>query len=263
MESTETRHVIELVHDDPSKTIPLFFERDGPPPQREHLAFAERFRLPALSEDAGEEVDSAAARAPAEDPGPPPSGVRVETADGETRIVIGDSRRARWLVALFWGALPLCFGALAYQIEPMAGYLAAGMAILFIVMIFGVSRLLDGKRKNEHGAICLNDERVWVERPEMARPQWIETARTALVNAIAPDARTESLPLESMPRGAVARVRVDAYVSHDSHSAGGAPHARLLIEADEARLEYIGTQFDAKKLEWVRDYLRHRLAKEI
>ena len=67
-------------------------------------------------------------------------------------------------------------------------------------------------------------------------------------------------------REAIEQIRVDTYTSHNSGSShgsghgGSTGHGRLLIEGDGGRLSYIGTQFDRKKLEWVRDYLRHELA---
>jgi hypothetical protein len=262
IESTKTKHVVELLHEDSAKTIPLLVQTDGGPPRAAQEAFAARFRLPALTPDS-EQMTLSVAALVVKDPGPPPSGITLESRDGATRVVLGSSQRAKWLTALFWVALPLGFGALAYQIEPVAGYAAAAMATLFVLMIFGASRLMHGKPAAEHAAICLNADRIWVERPRLDAPQWIDAARTALVDAIAPDGPRESLPLESMPRNAVAQVRVDVYVSHSSGASGGTPHARLLIEAEAARLEYVGTQFEGKKLEWVRDYLRYRLAKGI
>jgi hypothetical protein len=262
IESTKTKYVVELLHEELDKTIPLLVKAEGEPPRAEQETFAARFRLPALAIDA-QDVVLREAPAAARDPGPPPPGVWLENPNGVTRVIIGSSSRTKWLTALFWVLPPLGFGALAYQIEPVAGYAAAAMAALFVLMIFGASRLLHGKASDERAAICLNVERIWVERPGMDAPQWIDAARTALAEAIAPDAPRESLPLESMPRNAVQQVRVDVYVSHGSDSSGGTPHARLLIEAEAARLEYIGTQFEGKKLEWVRDYLRHRLAKGI
>jgi hypothetical protein len=62
------------------------------------------------------------------------------------------------------------------------------------------------------------------------------------------------------PRSHIEQVRVDSDTSHSSDSERGTSrHARLIIEGDAGRPEYIGTPFDRKKLEWGRDYLLYRL----
>ena len=257
-DTTRTLHFLELAHDDPAKTVPLYYQEGGTPPRELQYRFAKRFRLPVLAQDSGRDVALDALPPAVRDPGPPPSGVRIETRGDTTRVVIGRGRSEKRLTLVVWASFPLAIGAVAYQIEPMAGYLAGGMAALLELMILTVGRLFQGKEAVEEGAICLDGDRIWVERPGGPAADWIQTARTAFAGAFAPEARTESLPLDSMPRSAVEQIRVDTYASHDSDSS--VPHARLLIEARAGRLEHVGTQFDRKKLEWARDYLRYRLS---
>ncbi|MCB1019600.1 MAG: hypothetical protein H6509_03985 [Bryobacterales bacterium] len=252
--STQTRFWLELAHADASKTVPLYFQAGGAPPRERQEAFAERFRLPVLLPDGEDEIAAGAAPAAA-DPGPPPPGVRVETEGESTRIVIGSGRGERRLTVLIWLSFPVIVGLVAYRIEPLAGWWAAGLAAVLALAILGLGRLMQGK-DGDDGAICLSAERIWVERPR-GGGEWMDDARTAFVGAFGPEAREESLPLESMPRAAVEQVRLDVYTSRNSDAS--VPHARLLIEARAGRLEYIGTQFDRAKLEWVRDYLRYVL----
>jgi hypothetical protein len=152
----------------------------------------------------------------------------------------------RGLAALLWIAMPLVVGALAYRVEPRAGYAAAVVSAIIALLLFLSERRAQGKRQSLGApAICLDENRIWIERP--IEPRWIETTRTVFAEAPAPDALGESLPLDSMPRLAVQRIRVE-------------PPARLLIEADAGRLELARSASDRNRLEWVRDYLRYCLA---
>ncbi|MEZ5364172.1 MAG: hypothetical protein R2748_17990 [Bryobacterales bacterium] len=123
LDSTETRFWVELAHENPSKTVPLYFQAGGAPPRERQEAFAERFRLPALLPDGEAEISSGSTRT-ASDPGLPPSGVRVESKGESTRIVIGSGHGEKRLVALIWLSFPVIVGAIAYRIEPLAGYWA-------------------------------------------------------------------------------------------------------------------------------------------
>ena len=184
----------------------------------------------------------------------PPAGVHLETDGGVTRLTIGADPQSWRRAALWWALALLAFGALAYRVEPRAGYVAAGMAglALLAIFVFGLGR---GKLAEQQGsAVCLNEERIWVERPPDASPEWVEAARTAFAGAPGPETGIESLPLDSMPLSVVRQVRVEI-------DAGARSRPRLVIEAEAARLEFAGAGGDRERLEWIRDYLRQRLAK--
>ncbi len=267
IESTRRYQIVELVHDDDAKTVPLFVSQDSDPPRELHEAFARRLRLPTLSPDSGgdqtravEDLDQPVRRrGPAGDPGPPPPGVIVERSVDAARISIGTGRFGGGLVMLFWLSVPLLFAFIGYQIEPLAALLAGGMAALFVLMMLGLGRLMAGDRKQP--AVCFSDERVWIDRPRFETPAFIDATRTVLRQFAGAEPRDPRPILESLPLGAVEQIRVDTYVSHRDEQ-GSTPHARLSIEADAGRLEYIGTQFDRKKLEWVRDYLEYEWSRE-
>ncbi len=263
LESTKIYHIIELAHDDPGKTVPLHVSQGAGPPRAAHEAFARRLRLAALYPDSSREAvrdvgdldRPLSSRGPATDPGPPPPGVVVERRADETRISIGAGRLGNRLAMLFWLAIPLIFGFIGYQVEPLFGLAAAAMAALFVLMMFGLGRLMSGAEKPL--AVCFSSERVWIDRPETSRPAFVDAARTA-VQQFAGAAIPEARPiLESLPLGAVEQIRVDTYVSQRDEG-GPISYPRLLIEADAGRLEFMSSQFDRKKLEWVRDYLEHQ-----
>ncbi len=247
----QSYHIIELVHDDDARTVPLYVKEGGPPPREIQEAFARRFSLPALSPDSSGEAVRAAreldrslseAGAPVADPGPAPSGVLVQQQDGATRLTIGIGRGGKSLVWLFWLSLPPLFGGLVYQLDPAMGFLTTGMVAFGVLVLLGIEKLMGGKQRLSRRAVCIDSERVWID--EGAPP-----------------------PARSLPRSRIEQVRVDLYTSHSSQLGDlrdgpyvPTHHPRLVIEGDTGRLEYIGAQFDRKKLEWVRDYLRYRLA---
>lgn len=252
VESTKTWHVIELVHDDPRRTLPLHVREDGAPPRDVQEAFARRFGLPALAPDREGEVARpvealdrplAATGAP-RDPGPPPSGVRVTRTGDEIRITVGLGRTGRRLVALFWCALPLAFGLLVHPLDPWMGVVAGGLSALFVATIFGLARLVHGGAERPR-ALVIDAATIRIEAP---RPRGGVLARWLR--------RLPERPADTLRRGAVEQVRVDTVTSHASRD-GGAPshHARLVIEGDEGRLTLVATAFDGAKLAWVRDYL--------
>jgi len=80
------------------------------------------------------------------------------------------------------------------------------------------------------------------------------------------DINAAERPPKTLPRLAIEQIRVDTYTSHYSGAARGSStggstvRGRLVIEGDDGRLDFVGSQFDKRKLEWVRDYLRHDLA---
>ena len=233
--------IVELAHHDPSRNVAVYVKEAGPSPRGVQEAFARRFDLPALSPDSSGESARLAAELDRElaeqggrfaDPGPAPSGVTLKQRDGATRIVVGAGTAARGFAWLWWLSIPILFGGVAYMIDPRFAPVAGGMGAVFVLMILGLGMLFEGRGGRNEWAICIDAEKVWVTTPSGS----------------------------SLPRSRIEQVRVDSYTSDSSDSKRGTSrHARLIIEGDAGRLEYIGTQFDRKKLEWVRDYLLYRL----
>ncbi|MBM3748483.1 MAG: hypothetical protein FJW34_22110 [Acidobacteria bacterium] len=269
-------HIIELAHDDPAKTVPLYVQESGAPPRHIQEAFARRFGLPALSPDSSGEIARQVAElgrslseqgAVVPDPGRPPSGVQLRQRNGTTRLTIGNTRLGQSLVWLFWVALPLVFGALVYQLDPIMGYVAAGMAALLVLTILGIGKLM-GRKEEDQRAICIDGERVWIVQGERREPALAGLMRRTVSRVSGVELPgLPSAPPSSLPRSAIEQVRVDRYTSHGAGGGGfqdddDGPtfHPRLLIEGKAGTLEYIAAQFDRKKLEWIRDYLRYRLA---
>lgn len=115
------------------------------------------------------------------------------------------------------------------------GYAAAAMAALLVLVLLGVGRRMR-RTAGDTRVLGVTADRIWVDRPA-----------------------------QSMPRAAVQQVRVDTYTSYRTSTtgqpgAGGSVLPRLLIESTDGRLELIGGPFERRKLEWIRDYLRHALA---
>lgn len=258
IETTRNYQIIELAHDNPARVIPLYVVIGAEPPSGVHKAFAERLRLPALAEDAarGPVAVNADRNEPAHDPGPPPSGVEL-TREGETtRISVGTGLLGRTLAPLFYLGMVLLFGFIGYQIEPLAGLAAAGMAALLFVMTFGIARVFG--KDSRPPAICLTSERVWIDRPASRMPAFIGTIRTAMQETVGAEAPELHPVVESLPLRAVERIRLDRYRSQNREG-GSTPLPRLLIEAEAGRLEFMASQFDEGKLEWVRRYLEWRI----
>ena len=270
--STKTYHIVELAHANPGRTLPLYVRQGMESPRDIQEAFARRFDLPALAPDSGGESARAAdalntplSAQPAIDPGPPPSGVRVQQHGDSTRIVVGQGRAGAVLVAVSWISIPLIFGGIGYMIEPFAGLMAGGMAVLFVAIMFGAARLVGTKTSKQLSALVVEPDRIWIDRPEFD-DRFAKFARRIFSAISGRDVVAATRPPETIPRRAIEQIRVDTYTSHRSGTASGSGHSsstvhdRLVIEGDGGRLAYIGTQFDRKKLKWVRDYLRHELA---
>lgn len=258
IETNKRYQIIELAHDNPERTVPLYVSEGADVPYAVHAAFAERLRLPALAEDAvrGSIDAEAEARGPAVDPGPPPSGVEVSQDGDTTRISVGMSALGRTLTPLFYLTIVAMFGFVGYQIEPMAGLLAGGMATLLFAMMFGLSRLMN--RDSRPPAICMTQERVWIDRPAPKTPAFVGTIRTAMQQAAGVEFPEINPVVESLPLKAIARIRVDVYSGRDGDGSS-TPNPRLLIEAEAGRLEFMAAQFDEGKLDWVRRFLEWRI----
>ncbi len=251
IERAKQYQIIELSHNDRRKTVALFVEESSTPPWELQKAFAKRLRLPVL-------VPGEDAR-PGADPGPPPSGVTVEQDGAITRITVGPGRLGRRLGPLVYLGVALMFSFVGYQIEPQAGLLAGGMALLLFAVMLILGRLLG--RAARPAAICITDERVWIDRPRPKTPALIGTFRSAMQQAIGVESHALLPEVESLPLKAVERIRVDDYIQL-RESSGPQTYPRLLVEADAGRLELTASQFDRGKLEWVRGYLQSRLQAE-
>lgn len=272
MASTKTYHVVELAHPTIGKTLPLYVRQGGDPPRDIQEAFARRFNLPALAPDSGafavrpvDALDTPIAGQATADPGPPPSGVKLRKRGAAIRITVGQGRLRAIFVWIFWLAIPVVFGGIAYMVEPSVALPAAGMAALFVLMMLGLGALMGGDAQKRRPALVIEPERVWIDRPKHD-DRLTRFARRIMSALSGRDLHAGDRPQEALPREAIEQIRVDRFTSHYSGSSRGSGHGgstvhdRLVIEGDGGRLSYIGTQFDKKKLEWVRDYLRHELA---
>jgi hypothetical protein len=266
--SSTIYHIVELDHPDSSRILPLYVQKGGSPRRDIQEAFARRFALPALTPDgddvtarAHDALDQSIAQAPAEpiDPGPPPSGVKLQRDGAATRITLGQSRKGKFFVALFYLAVPIVFGGVAYQVDPVGGYVAAGMAAGLILFLFAFNFFVFQRGKQHETALCFDKDRIWIKRPN---PLGGFLSKTLARRLHAKSMRDHP---QALARDAVEQIRVDSFMTAGNSGSGGNRRAptvnhRLLIEADAGRLSFHGGQFDDKKLEWVRDYLRFVLA---
>ena len=170
----------------------------------------------------------------------------MERTGGTTRIRIGINRLGGGLAPLIWLGVPLAFAFFGYQINPFAGLVAGGMAAVFVLMLLWLGRLASSDE--EAGAVCYNDERVWIERPELKTPAFVDATRSAVEQFAGVDFPDPRPVLESLPLGAVEQIRVDT-CSSPSEEQGATPHARLSIEAEAGRLEYTLKQHERSKLD--------------
>lgn len=270
MRSMKGYYVIELVHDDVAKTLPLYVKEEASPPRDIQEAFARRFGLPALAPDSGDEVarpvealDQPIARqAPAADPGPPPSGVTVTQAGDLVRITARAGRVRKFLVLLFWLALPFAVGGGVYQLDPTMGLLAGGMTAFFCLMILGIGALMSRKDSEREEALCLDRERIWIDRPEYKLPRPAVWFFSLL--GVADQLKVPVDPARAgLPRDGVEQIRIENYLATRRSSEGSSTTVRLdrlVIEGDQGQFHSAGSQFNRGKLEWVRNYLTCRLA---
>ncbi len=270
--STKTYHVIELVHDDPRRVLPLHVSEGGEAPRDVQEAFSRRFKLPALAPDSGGEaarahdaLDAPLAAQPAADPGPPPSGVTVRRKGAATVIRIGQGRTGKVVVVVSWLAIPILFGGIGFMIDPEAGLMAGGMAVLFVALMLGLGKLVGGKSARQDPALVVEPDRVWIDRPK--HDDRLAKFGRGIVSAISGmEIDPSKRPPETIARRAIEQIRIDTYTSHYSGTSSVSGHGgasvrdRLVIEGDGGRITFVGSQFDKKKLEWVRDYLRFALA---
>jgi hypothetical protein len=217
--------IIELLHPDPSKTVPLYVQEGGVAPREIQHAFATRFHLPELAHDiSGAVSPGSLMRAP--DPGPPPPGVVVHESGGVTCFAIGHSRRWRWVPWLFWLALPLGFGWLVYQIEPSMAPLAAGMAAALVVLLLLIDMLFRRGKGGLPRGLCVSSDAIWL-------------------------GRSGDPPSMPVPFHAIQAVRLDRARgrAHD----GGGGQVKLVVDGGSQRIEFSGGLFDRRKVEWIRN----------
>lgn len=230
---TKRFHIIELLHDDPKKTVPLYVAEDSPAPHEIHEAYGRRFNLPLLTPD-GDGLARADRPIRGPDPGPPPDGVLLREAGGVTCLYIRPSRLGKVFAGVFWLVFPLGIGLLLYQIEPEFGLLAGGSAAALVIILLLADWLLNRTGVKKPIGLCIDKEAIWLGQPE-------SPARVLI------------------PLGAVRQLRIDRTWSR-GNGQGGRQH-RLIVDAGNSRLEFGAGRSDRRKLDWIRGYLLHRMSK--
>ena len=127
-------------------------------------------------------------------------------------------------------------GAYLSQFEPMLGYgIAIGVTVLGVGM-FLLSKLLGRFFKPmELPRLCVSDAAIWVGQPEAPSPS---------------SSRVVTSEVE--------QVRVDRYTHRMSDNT--TVQTCLYVESDDNRIRFTSRLFDNVEMEWIRDYLVHRLA---
>jgi hypothetical protein len=230
---TKRYSIVELLHSEPSKTLPLYVREGGDPPWEIQQAFARRFRLPELAQDITGTVSPATLRR-APDPGPPPPGVIVQETGGITYLAIEQSTAGRLAPWIFWPLLLAAMGGLVYLIDPEMALAAAGMAagLAFVLLLVG---LLSGRGKNRmQFGIFISNQAVWLgivgEPPQM-----------------------------TVPFDAIRQVRVDRAWGRASGARSGS--IRLVVDGGDQRLEFARGRFDRRKLEWIRNRVLYQVSR--
>lgn len=231
---TKRFHIIELLHDDPKKTVPLFVVQDGPAPHDIHQAFGRRFNLPLLTPD-GDELARADRPLRGPDPGPPPDGVLLREVGDDTCLLIRPGRIGRVFIGLFWLLFPLGIGLFLYQIDPEFGIMAGGSAAALVIILLLADWFMNRTGVKKPFGLCISKEAVWIGQPG------------------APGHA-------AIPFGTVRQVRIDRTWSR-SGGTGGGRQDRLIVEGGNARLEFGVPRSDLRKLDWMRDYLLYRMSR--
>ncbi len=217
-------HIIELEHSDPARTVPLYVSESGPAPRAEHRAFASRFRLPALEEDAGTQLEAGGPMR-VTPPGPAPRGVRIREADGVVCLSLAPGRLWRVVAGLFWMLLPVIIGGVLYQIEPEFGAMAGVMTAIFSLVMLGMGWIAERGASSKPQGLCLGREALWIGAA--GRP-----------------------PGLSVPSEAVREVRL----------ARRRGRLCLSVESGTSTLSFGGTRRDREALEWMRAWLVYQIA---
>lgn len=225
---TRRYYIIELQHRDPTRTVPLFVLETGPAPIEIHRAFANRFSLPALEEDLSGTSRADRPQRTA-DPGPPPPGVHRREA-GESICLSLASPRRSILATFFWLALPLAVGGILSQVDPVFGLAAGGMTAVFVLLILALGWISGRSPRFAPAGLCIGHGRVWIGGPE-------------------------DTPSVAIPFDAIQSVRLARRLAPQRAT----PGIGLIVEGGSTRLELAGTTTHREALEWIRDYLNHRL----
>jgi hypothetical protein len=228
-------HIVELLHADASKTLPLHVCEGGAPPRDIQQAFARRFNLPPLVPDVfASGTIAAGLGVPAPDPGPPPPGVIVREVNGITYLTIERGWKGKIAGFLLWLFLPVAAGGLVYQIDPASAPLAAAMVAGLVLLLLGIGGLMNRKRDKFPLGVCIGAGDLWIGNPESPSRM--------------------SIPLSAIEQVTVDRQR--AYVSESARSC-----VRLVVEGGGRRLEFLRGQIDRMRVEWVRNQLLYWLSK--
>lgn len=227
-------YIVELLHGDASRTLPLHVCEGGAPARDIQQAFARRFNLPPLVPDvspSGTIAAGLAVRAP--DPGPPPPGVIVREVNGITYLAIERGRKGKIAGFLLWLFLPVAAGGFVYQIDPESAPLAAAMVVGLVLLLLGIGSFVNRKRDKFPLGVCIGAGDLWIGDPEVP-------------------------PRMTIPLSAIEQVTVDR---HSGYVSGGArPGVRLVVDGGGRRLEFLRGHSDLVKVEWVRNHLLYRLS---
>jgi len=218
-------YIVELFHEDEAKRVPLYVVEGGPAPHAVQEAYGKRFNLPALTPDL-EGVARAGRPARGADPGPPPPTVEFREIGDVVSLSLRSGRAGRVALIAFWLLLPVGLGSFLYQIDPEFGLLGGAMAFVFVALLLGLSWLMT--RKKLPWGLCLSGRAVWIGPSDAPVPS-------------------------RLAYQAVTRVRADRA------QRGG---YRLVIEGPNHRLESGGTAAHRSAIEWMRDYLLYRMARQ-
>lgn len=219
--------IIELLHADPAKTVPLHVRRQGPSPIDLHRAFAERLHLPALD-------DSLAGPAPTPrtfpDPGPAPPSVLIRQSGTLTAYAPAPSRLSRLLPWLAWPFLPAVVYALVAVIDRQFALIASGFALVLVLVILAAGRLMHGRSPDFPLGVCLDDSAIWIGHP--GQP-----------------------PHNPVPLASVRAIGLD-------HPHGASARIRLSIDAGPQSISLAVSRRHRPAFEWIRARLLHLIARQ-
>ncbi len=204
-------YIVELLHGDASKTLPLHVREGGVPPRDIQQAFARRLNLPPLVPDVSGMIAPGLARA-APDPGPPPSGLVVREVDGITCLTIERGWKGMVLGYLLWLLFPAAAFGLAYQIEREFAPLVAAMAAGLVVVVLGIGWLMNRKRDRFPPGVCIGVSELWIGCPGIP-------------------------PRMVIPFAAIEQVSVDLHWGHSTQ--GSRKCVRLVVDGGGQRLEFL------------------------
>jgi hypothetical protein len=277
--STKHYQIVELLHPDPSRSLPLWVEETTEPPRDVQERFAARLGLPALSPD----VTGIAARRPDEldaalrdrdveapDPGPPPRAVTLRSDGSRTTVTVGFEDRgghAGWLALAGGMALFVYILSNLVELEELLVVAAALLAMcLFMVAVgWGFYRAFvtmglmhRGEDRPPLQALWIDDRALGVLTRGIALPR--------LLLKLMPRPSRVGPREDAVDFAVIEEIRVDRYTAYhtrrgDAPSDVTASHAYvLLVDADGRQLRFAAGHAKAP-LVWLRDYLTHRIAR--